>query len=126
MLVAVTMHENLKDIPTAERPKMLPLFPWGAPYFRAWHSLRWFLLMVTPIIASTSTLWFRKQETGLVLFLGLIGAAVTAFLFVALCSGMASSNWGTHFRRGEPVRYWLQVVVIAAAYIFVSLIGYFG
>ena len=82
--------------------------------------------MVTPIIASASALWFRKQETGFVLLLGLIGVTVTAFLFVFLCSGIASSNWGTHFRRREPVRYWLQVVVIAAAYIFVSLIGYFG
>ena len=120
------MHDYLKDIPVTERPKMVPLFPSGASCFRAWRSLRWFLALLLPITGSAVAYWLRKHEIGFILFICIVGALVAACLFVALCSGMASSNWGTHFRQTEPIRYWLQIVVMGIAYVGISCAGYFA
>jgi uncharacterized membrane protein YeaQ/YmgE (transglycosylase-associated protein family) len=121
---AFIMHEHLKEIPVAHRPKMVSLFPWGAPYFRAWRLLRWFLALLLPVTGSAVSLWFRKHGIGVSVFVGLVGAYVAACLFVALCSGMASSNWGTHFRQTEPTQYWLQVAVIGVVYLGLSCVGF--
>lgn len=118
------MYESLKDMPVARRPKSLELFPWGTPYFRAWRFLRWYLALLLPLAASAAALWLaRGPVQSLVVFFG--GALVAAALFVEVCSGMASSNWGTHFRQSEPVRYWLQVAVTAVGYLFLSCAGCF-
>lgn len=116
-------HESLKDVPVARRPKTLALFPWRTPYFRSWHFLRWFLMLLLPLVANAVAFWSRGPAQSLLVFFG--GALVAAALFVQLCSGMVSSNWGTHFRQSEPVRYWLQVSVAAAAYLLLSCSGYF-
>jgi hypothetical protein len=117
------MHEHLKDIPVAERPKMVALFPWGAAYFRAWHTLRWFLGLLLPVTGSAVALWVHGHGIGVSLFVGFLGAFVAAGLFVALCSGMASSNWGTHFREREPRQYWVQVAVMGVVYLALSVAG---
>src|SRR6185436_14062302 len=106
------MHEHLKDLPVAERPKMVSLFPWGASYFRAWRSLRWFLGLLLPVAGSAVSLWYHQHGIGV-------------SLIVALDSGMASSNWGTHFRQSEPRQYWLQVTVVGVVYLGLSCVGYF-
>lgn len=118
------MHEHLKDIPAAERPKMVSLFPWGASCFRAWRSVRWFVGLLLPVAASAVSLWYRQHGLGVSLFVGLVGAYVAACLFVALCSGMASSNWGTYFREREPRQYWLQVVIAGVVYLALACIGH--
>ena len=118
------MHEHLKDMPVAERPKMVSLFPWGASYFRAWRSLRWFLALLLPVAGSAVSLWYHRHGIGVSLFVGLVGAYVAACLFVALCFGMASSNWGTHFRQSEPRQYWSQVTVEGVVYLGLSCVGY--
>lgn len=119
------MHEDLKDIPVTERPKMVSLFPWGAPYFRAWRSLRWFLALLAPIVASAFQLWRHKHGVGVAILFGFIGAWAAATLLVTLCSGMASSNLGTHFRQTEPARYWSQTGFIGAVYLAVACLGHF-
>ncbi|MEO5915016.1 MAG: hypothetical protein ABIS50_12350 [Luteolibacter sp.] len=118
------MHEELKDIPVAQRPKMVSLFPWGTSYFREWHSLRWFLALLVPVTASAVSFWFRKHGIGTSISIGLVGAYFAACLFVALCSGMASSNWGTYFRQSEPTQYWIQVAVIGMVYLVFSGVGF--
>ena len=120
------MHEHLKEIPVERRPKMLPLLPGGASYFRVWRSLRWFLVLLVPVAGSAVSLWSRKHGIGLSLIVGVLGIFVAASLFVDLCSGMTSSNWGTYFRQTEPKRYWLQVAVVAFFYLAISCAGYFA
>jgi hypothetical protein len=104
---------------------MVSLFPWGLSYFRAWRSLRWFLVLLIPVTTS-ALVCFRKHETGLSLFVGFGGAFIAAVIFVELCAGMASSNWGTHFRKSEPIQYWLQVAIAVIVYLGLSCIGYFA
>lgn len=119
------MHQHLKNVPVAERPTMVALFPWGAPYFTRWRSLRWFLALLLPVAGIAASLWSHRHERGLSLFVGLGGIYVAACLFVALFSGMASSNWGTHFRHSEPRQYWLQVAVVGIVYLILCCVGHF-
>lgn len=118
------MHDDLKKLSVEDRPKMVPLLPWGAQYFRAWHSLRWYLVQLVPVTASAAALGLRKHAIGGGLILVFAGAFIAACLFVELCSGMATSNWGTHFRLTEPIPYWLQVAVVGILYLGASSFGY--
>jgi lipopolysaccharide export LptBFGC system permease protein LptF len=118
------MHKQLKDIPVSERAKMVSLFPWGVPFFREWRLLRWFLASLLPVMASALSPWFREHRLGTSLFIGILGAYLAACLFVALCSGMTSSNWGTFFRQSEPTQYWSTVVIMGALYLGCSCAGY--
>ena len=118
-------HEHLKDVPVAYRPKMLPLFPWGTPYFRAWRSLRWFLGLLFPIAGSALSLWHHQHGIGLSLLVGLVVVYISACLFVALCSGMVTSNWGTYFRQTEPSQFGLHIVILGMLYLGLSCVGYF-
>ena len=52
------------------------------------------------------------------------GLGVTAIGFVTLFSGMSSLNHGTYFRRREPIRYWLSVLIWGSAYVFVTIAGF--
>lgn len=117
-------HDYLKRVAVAQRPRMLWLFPWGTSYFRSWQTLRWFLLLVVPIIGSALLLGFHRHEIVGPLFVGFVGTYGAACLFVELCSGMASSNWGTHFRQTEPVRYWIQISMVTLAYLALSSLGF--
>lgn len=105
---------------------MVALFPRGARYFRAWRSLRWFLGLLFPVAGSAVSLWYHQHGVGVSLFFFFVGAYVAACLFVALCSGMASSNWGTHFRQSEPSQYWMQTSFIGAVYLVSVCLGYFA
>ncbi len=120
------MYEDLQKLPPRARPKMICLFPQGLVFFQSWRTLRWFLLMLVPVLVSAGASWARLQDGGLVIVVGLVGVAVASILFVELCSGMASSNWGTHFRSKEPGRYWAQVLFIALFYLMVSCMGFWG
>ena len=119
------MHQKLRDMPVADRPKMVSLFPWGTPYFRAWRTLRWFLALLTPIVVSAFQLWRHQHGIGVAIFCGFIGVWVAASLFVTLASGMASSNWGTHFRQTEAAQYWMQTAFIGAVYLVAACLGHF-
>jgi hypothetical protein len=119
------MHEHLKSIPVEHRPKMISLFPAGACYFRTWQTFRWFLVLLWPVASSVASIYVRKHAIGVVILVGLTGVFVAATLFVDLCSGMASSNWGTYFRETEPRRYWSQVAIVAGIYGALSSAGYF-
>ena len=118
------MNESLKNVPLEERP-CIPIFPSGAIYFRRWRTLRWFTVSCLPIISSAVWLWFRGCGIGVTLFIGFFGVCVTAWLFVSLCAGLISSTWGTRLRASEPTGYWTQVVVGAAIYLGLSVVGYF-
>jgi hypothetical protein len=116
------MWHNLKDIPPSLRPAPLPLFPSGWQYFQRWRSLRWFVLLLLP---GTVSVLVSAWRHGVQAILGLailtsLTAAITAILFIALCSGCTSSNWGTWFRSREPFRYWLDVFILSIAYFALS------
>ncbi len=119
------MLKELRDMPVADRPKWVPLFPWGTPYFRAWCTVRWFLVMLAPIAVSTFQLWSHHHGAGVAMFHGFIGAWVSVSLFVTLASGMASSNRGTHFRQTEAAQYWMQTSFIGVVYLVVACLGHF-
>lgn len=103
---------------------MIGLFPRTAPYFQEWRTLRWFLLLSLPPLVSGVSFWLRRHQAGGAIFFGFVGVAMDAYLFTALCSGMTSSNWGTYFRDREPIRYWFEVVLLAAVYLALPAVGF--
>ena len=115
--------EGLDDIPVRERPRSLTMS--GDRYFRQWKTVRWFVLLMIPVAASGAAGFVRDGT-----FLGgamlAMGTAVAYLLFLTLCSGGVSSNTGTYFRSTEPIRYWLNVIALAVAYLFPCLAGWFG
>lgn len=119
------MHDNLRSLPCERRPKSIPVFPPGWAYFRSWRTCRWFLLLLTPVVASVVAAVVRDRPWPGAGVLGMLGLAVASALFVTLLSGMSSSNWGTYCRTREPVRYWLDVAILGAAYLGLALAGYF-
>src|SRR5262245_1091933 len=114
-----------EDTPVGERPRMVSPCPEGFVYFRKWRSLRWFLLLVPPVLASGSAVVLRGQGWVPAVFVIVGGHFIGAALFVVLASGMSSSNWGTYFRSREPLRYWLDVAILATAYFMMCVCGYF-
>lgn len=104
---------------------MLSLFRHGTIYFRRWHSLRWFLLLMMPIVASAGAVLIRRQGVMPAGVVFATGTAVAVAIFMILATGEASTNTGTYFRHTEPRRYWLLVGVLFVSYFFVSVGGYF-
>lgn len=113
-----------RNYPVSQRPRNLQ-FPF-AVYFTSWRTLRWYLLLLLPVVVGAIAVWVRGEG-----WLGavgnfVLGAALALALFITLCSGIETSNHGTHFRATEPVRYWLGVTVIATVYFVVGVVsGYF-
>lgn len=105
--------------------RMLSTFPRGAKYFRKWRTFRWFLLMLVPVLSSALGAFIRRRGMGVGLSVIVMGLVVAAMLYVDLCSGVSSSNWGTYSRHHEPVRYWFGVGVWTAFYVLISIAGYF-
>jgi hypothetical protein len=95
-------------------------------YFAAWRRLRWFLLLVLPMLCSTSAVYIRGRGMVAAACSVVLGVAVAAALFVELCSGMSSSNWGTFYRRREPVRFWLAIAWWGLCYLVIAFVGYVG
>jgi len=91
--------------------------------FRCWRCVRWFLLLLLPVVASALAACLRG-EWGEGLILLLLGVAVAAILFVFLGSGASTSNWGTFSRDRRPIRYWIDIAIWTAAYFMVSCGGY--
>ena len=116
------MRDEWQNVPCADRPR-LPLFPAGLAFFKTWKTLRWFLLLLLPVLSSAAA---ALRQRGLFAATGvlLLGLVVAAVLFVQLCSGVSSSNWGTFYRRREPARYWFAVGWVALFYLGLSVIGY--
>jgi hypothetical protein len=112
-------------MPLEGRQRSLPIFPRGLVYFRRWRTMRWFVLLLTPVCASAGAGSAHRWTLGETAIFLLIGVAATLVLFVALCSGVESSNWGTYHRRSEPIRYWLHVGIIGLAYLGLALVGWF-
>jgi hypothetical protein len=106
--------------------RSVPIFPRGLVYFRHWRALRWFVLLLSPVCASAAASWTRGRDPGQTAIILLLGAAVAAVLFVTLCSGVESSNWGTWRRRSEPICYWLHVGVVGLAYVGLALAAWFA
>jgi hypothetical protein len=82
------------------------------------------VLVLLPVLSSAGAAWVRGRAAGEVVLLLAIGVVVSVILFVVLCSGVSSSNWGTYSRRSEPVRYWLDVGILCLAYVGLCLAGY--
>jgi len=119
------LFKTPEPLPPGSRTRMLPLFPAGAAHFRHWRSLRWFLLLVLPVLASSGAALIRGKGFAPALVVLVVGAAAAVALFVVLASGMISSNVGTYFRRTEPVRYWISVAVVVGGYLLLCAAGYF-
>lgn len=124
VVAATTMSNDLEDTPCSQRPRCVSLFASALVLFLTWRTLRWFLLLVPPLLCSAAAAHLRGRTWGESLGLLLIGLGFAAAMFVELSSGMSSSNWGTFFRRREPVRYWISVGFTALCYLAISLVGY--
>lgn len=117
------MSDEWEDVSCADRPQ-LPLFPYGLAFFKTWKTLRWFLLFLLPVLSSAAAACLRERGLFAAMGVLLLGPVVTAVLFVQLCSRISSSNWGTFYRRREPIRYWFAVGWVALFYMGLSVIGY--
>ena len=118
------MHDPLQDHPVSERPRMMGALPRGWIFFRTWRTLRWFLLLALPSIASAVAVWMRGHGYLQAAGLWLLGFAVAILIFVFCCSGMSSSNTGTYFRQTEPVRFWSEVVLLSIVYVALCCGGF--
>ena len=103
-----------------DQPINLDVF--RAADFRDWSKVRWLLLLLIPIAASSVAALPRTIGGGLVVLT--IGAAVSCFLFATLCSGVSRSNHGIHLRSVNPWGYWTSVVILAAGYALIANAGY--
>ncbi len=90
---------------------------WEKTFFTDCRRVRWLVLASLPGVASA--IWNAVLSRWIWALFGLVlTEALVLVGFTTLCSGMASSNWGTYFRASEPVRYWTDVVIIAGFYAF--------
>lgn len=110
-----------RDIPVSQRPRNLQ-FPFGI-YFKTWQYLRWYLLLLLPVIFGMVAVWIRREGLFRTVGTFVLGAGVALALFITLCSRIQTSNWGTYFRSTEPVRYWLGVAVAAGFYVLFGVVG---
>jgi hypothetical protein len=110
------------EMPQALRAE-LPLFPRGWVYFRRWGTLRWYLLMLVVPATGLAGAWWRGQIVGGCIVFG-VAATVGAIVFVFLNSGISSSSSGTFARAREPTRFWVEVMLLAALYVVISLAGW--
>jgi hypothetical protein len=116
--------EEIESVPCAARPRSIPVFPGGLRFFRDWKTAKWVLLMLLPVLSSAGAAWVRGRAAREAVILLAVGVAASVVVFVMLCSGVSSSNWGTYSRRREPVRYWVDVGLFGLAYIGLCLAGY--
>ncbi len=115
---------QFEELQPSDRPRFLPTFPRGLVYFRRWRTLRWFLVALIPIAVSLAAAWWRGHAwQGVGAFI--LGTAFTVVAFVDICSGMTSSNWGTHFRSREPIRFWIGIVIMVPIYVLATMAGWF-
>jgi hypothetical protein len=117
--------EDGSTTPSAINTGRIPTFPRGVRYFRSLRTLRWFLLMLVPVSCSALGA-FLRHGIGIEVFgVVVLGIGFTAMLFVDLYSRVSSSNWGTFSRSQEPIHYWFGTGVWIAAYVLISVAGYF-
>ena len=118
------MDESLQNVPCKERPRKIAALPGGWIYFRTWRSLRWFLVLSVPPIASSVFVWMNGHGFWQAFGCWILCFALSISLFVSLSSGMSSSNLGTYFRKTEPVRYWVEITVMSVVYCALCSVGY--
>jgi hypothetical protein len=118
------MSNDWRNTPCGNRPRRLPLFPHGLVYFGVWRTLRWFLLLVMPLLTSAGAAYIRGRGLATAVGILLLGVGVAVGLFVDLCSGMSSSNCGTFYRGQEPAEFWLAVVFCGLFYLVLVFVGY--
>jgi hypothetical protein len=108
-------YDYLKHMPVKSRPKMLSA--WEKSYFTDGKHITCLVLASAPGVVSA--IWNAALSRWIWAMFGLIlTEALVLVGFTTICSGMASSNWGTYFRASEPMRYWTDVVIIAGFYAF--------
>jgi hypothetical protein len=78
-----------------------------------------------PLIPSAAAAYLNGFGLFNSIGLFLLGMGFAILIFVALCSGMESSNWGTNYRATEPIRFWIGVAFLFLFYILFSIAGYF-
>lgn len=115
------VHEDLKQVPVAQRPKMLPPFEWSEHWWRTRLLFGWTLALLVPVGASVFTLWGRTHKVVDCCVIAIAGLGLATILVAILQSGRVSSNQGTYFRETEPVRYWVSTFLVFAMYLWVII-----
>jgi hypothetical protein len=101
------------------------LSAWEKSYFTGRKRITWFVLASVPGVLSA--IWNAAISRWMWAMIGLVLTEVMVLVgFTTICSGMASSNWGTYFRASEPGRYWTEVLIIAGAYAFAMTAMWIG
>jgi len=91
-----------------------------------WRYLRWYLLLLIPVILGTVAFYLRGGSLFKTAGTFVLGLGISFALFVTLCSGIETSNRGTYFRSTEPIRYWIGVSIIAVFYVLFGVVfGFF-
>ena len=75
-------------------------------------------------IPGTETRALNSEIVGHVL-LAILSFGVLTVTYVAVCSGMVSSNHGTYFKDREPVRFWLSTGVCGVIYLVLTVTYFF-
>ena len=117
------MLEDLEKLRPGDRPRSIPMWTIAAPHLRRWRTARWFVALLVPVMAAVITSIVRGQQPIVSICVALIGAGTAFGIFAELSTGVGSSNWGTYFRKREPVWFWLGVVPIVVGYLFICAIG---
>jgi len=83
------------------------------------------MLLLIPIGVSV-TFAFVRGVGGLGVCLALVGSGTAFCLFAVLVSGIETTNWGTYFRRREPIRFWIGAAVLIVGYLGLCAAGFVG
>ncbi len=94
-----------------------PLFPRGRVVFKTWRMLRWFLLLLVPVVANALVLWLYRGRPGVAAFLFLFGDVLALDLVLSLFSGRTSNTGRTFDRRTSPLDYWITIALIILAFL---------
>ncbi len=111
------MNETAKwdSIPPRQRTGFGPIYENQLRHLTQWRTLRWFLLGVLALLPGVVFMVHRGRPLeAFVVFV--IGLLLENLLVWNLASGITCSNHGTFFRSREPVRYWVDVALIAAVF----------
>ena len=117
-------YDHLRQIQPKDRPKSLSI--WGKEYFSRWKYLKWFILASIPGITNALVMGFSLNRWQWALFGFAICQYLTIVGFISLCSGTCTSNWGTYFKDKEPWPFWIHMLIISGAYVFVICLMWLG
>ncbi len=109
-LCNIMKYDHLKNIAVKDRPKKLTT-DWNKEYFRGRSLLSISLLIGLCILNNFLAIINGKALlAGVVCFS--IGIAAALLFHVSIFSGFISTNTGSYFKETEPIRFWINTIIL--------------